>query len=115
MRVDDHCSTWKRVKSGIPQGSVLGPILFVIFINDMPEVVESVCQLFADDAKIFNKVNLQIPNSGDTLQKDIDSVSTWSDKWQLPFNTMKCKILHIEKKFKPLEIQNERFYCIYRM
>ena len=95
VRVDDHCSTWKRVKSGIPQGSVLGPILFVIFINDMPEVVESVCQLFADDAKIFDKVNLRIPNSGDTLQKDIDSVSTWSDKWQLPFNVTKCKVLHI--------------------
>ena len=95
VRVDDEFSTWKRVKSGIPQGSVLGPILFVIFINDMPDVVESICQLFADDAKIFDTVNLRNPNSGDRLQRDIDSVSKWSDKWQLPFNVTKCKVLHI--------------------
>ena len=95
VRVDDEYSSWKPVKSGIPQGSVLGPILFVIFINDMPEVVQSICQLFADDAKIFDTVNLRDLNSGNRLQEDINAVSSWSSRWQLPFNVKKCKVLHI--------------------
>ena len=95
VRVDGEFSTWKPVKSGIPQGSVLGPILFVVFINDMPDVVKSMCQLFADDAKIFTSVNLRDEKAGDQLQKDLDSLSNWSEKWQLPFNVLKCKVLHI--------------------
>ena len=95
VRVDDEYSTWKPVKSGVPQGSVLGPILFVVFINDMPDVVRSICQLFADDAKIFDMVNLRDVNAGDRLQKDIHSVSNWSEVWQLFFNVKKCKVLHI--------------------
>ena len=95
VKVDDKYSSWKPVKSGIPQGSVLGPILFVIFINDMPEVVQSFCQLFADDAKMFDTVNLRDIKAGNRLQEDINSVSNWSGKWQLPFNVEKCKVLHI--------------------
>ena len=95
VRVEQEYSNWSRVKSGIPQGSVLGPILFVIFINDMPDVVDCFIQIFADDAKVFNKVNLREDNSGRRLQNDIDSLSSWSNKWQLPFNVSKCKVLHI--------------------
>ena len=54
--VEAELSSWAGVKSGIPQGSVLGPTLFVIFINDMPDIVRSVCLLFADDAKIFRSI-----------------------------------------------------------
>ena len=95
VRVEDKFSSWAAVKSGIPQGSVLGPTLFVIFINDMPEVIESVCQLFADDAKIFRSV--KSPEDNLKLQNDLDKLSEWSDKWQLPFNIGKCKSLHIGK------------------
>ena len=95
VRIDDKFSEWMKVKSGIPQGSVLGPILFVVFINDMPNVVESMCQLFADDAKLFRKVNLRENINTSKLQTDVDSLSTWSTKWQLPFNTGKCKVLHL--------------------
>ena len=59
VRVENASSSWKPVRSGIPQGSVLGPVLFIIFINDTPDYVESMCQLFADDAKIFRSVNSQ--------------------------------------------------------
>ena len=59
VRVEDKLSNWINVISGIPQGSVLGPILFVIFINDMPEMVDSMCQLFADDAEIFRSVHIR--------------------------------------------------------
>ena len=95
VKIEQEYSDWIRVKSGIPQGSVLGPILFVLFINDMPDVVESLIELFADDAKIFDRVNLRDASSGERLQKDIDSLSKWSQKWQLPFNISKCKVLHI--------------------
>ena len=67
----------------------------MIFINDMPEVVDSFIQLFADDAKVFDSVNLRDENSGKRLQSDIDALTEWSKKWQLPFNVSKCKVLHI--------------------
>ena len=95
VKVEDQLSDWIPVISGIPQGSVLGPILFVIFINDMPEVVESLCQLFADDAKIFRSVDLRDNEGNLKLQADLDKLCEWSKKWQLPFNTDKCKVLHI--------------------
>ena len=95
VRVEDEFSSWKPVKSGIPQGSVLGPILFVIFINDMPEVVQNLCELFADDAKLFRKVHLRDEDSNKAMQIDIDALVAWSKKWQLPFNVGKCKCLHI--------------------
>ena len=95
VRVEDELSDWIDVTSGIPQGSVLGPILFVIFINDMPEMVETMCKLFADDAKIFRSVDLRDESSNVKLQEDLHNLWNWSEKWQLPFNTCKCKVLHI--------------------
>ena len=85
-------SGWQRVTSGIPQGSVLGPILFTIFINDMPEQVESTMKLFADDAKLFEAIRSM--DNIDVLQDDIDKLLAWSHKWQLPLNIPKCKIIH---------------------
>ena len=73
VSVEGELSCWANVKSGIPQGSVLGPILFVIFINDMPNTIRSFCQLFADDAKIFR--NIKSPSDSDCLQEDIDKLS----------------------------------------
>ena len=98
VRVEQGYSSWNQVKSGIPQGSVLGPILFVIFINDMPGVVESFCQLFADDAKVFRNICSSEDNK--KLQCDIDKLSDWAEKWQLHFNTDKCKSLHIGRTNK---------------
>ena len=93
VRVENTYSSWEPVKSGIPQGSVLGPILFVCFINDLPNVVGSMCQLFADDAKIFRSVKTS--DDIKLLQDDINKITAWSKKWQLPFNVDKCKSLHI--------------------
>ena len=98
VRVENDFSSWKSVISGIPQGSVLGPILFVIFINDMPDVVSSTCQLFADDAKLFRGIRSN--EDIEILQADIDNLIEWSTRWQLPFNINKCKSLHIGSKNK---------------
>lgn len=95
VRVEEDFSSWKPVKSGIPQGSVLGPILFVIFINDMPGIVKNLCQLFADDAKLFCNVDLRDEENNKSLQIDLNALVEWSRKWQLPFNIGKCKCLHI--------------------
>ena len=83
----------KPVISGIPQGSVLGPLLFLIYINDLPEVVRSDALLFADDTKIFRQVCSQ--NDALLLQADIDSLTRWSNKWLLKFNTDKCYVLSL--------------------
>jgi len=90
---DGEKSEWSDVMSGIPQGSVLGPVLFVIFINDLPSVVKSAMKVFADDTKVYNCVKED--KGVEELQADIESMARWGDKWQLPFNTGKCKSLHL--------------------
>ena len=72
------------VLSGIPQGSVLGPILFVIYRNDLPEVVKFGTYLFADDTKIFRQITTK--EDALQLQSDIDSLGQWSQKWLLTFH-----------------------------
>ena len=96
VRVDDAYFSFGKVKSGIPQGSVLGPILFIIFINDMPDIIESTCQLSADDAKVFCKVSTKEDSM--QLQGDLTRLSKWSKLWKLAFNIGKCKSLHIGRQ-----------------
>ena len=89
--VDGEVSNWKSVLSGVPQGSVLGPLLFLICINDLDDNITSNVLKFADDTKVFRRVN----NDGDKqhLQNDLDRLVKWSEKWQM-FNFGKCKCLH---------------------
>ena len=90
--VDGEVSNGKSVLSGVPQGSVLGPILFLIYINDLDDSITSNVLKFADDTKLFRKVN----TDGDKqqLQNDLDRLVKWSEKWQMLFNFGKCKCLH---------------------
>ena len=92
--VGDHCSSTYPVTSGIPQGSVLGPLLFLLYINDLPEGIQSSISLFADDVKMLAKAA-----GKDQTQQDIDSMCEWQDTWLLEFNTKdgKCKVLHVGK------------------
>ena len=72
------------VTSGVPQGSVLGPLLFLIYVNDLPDVVKSNALFYADDLKVWNSVDLS------KLQEDINSICEWSSTWSLPINPSKC-------------------------
>ena len=73
-------SEWAPVTSGIPQGSVLGPTLFTLFVNDMPQQVSSCVKLFADDTKLYRRVT----NGSTELQADIDALVKWSKEWLPP-------------------------------
>ena len=93
VKVNGKKSTWTSVKSGIPQGSVLGPTLFVVFINDLPDAVDCLSKIFADDTKAYKCADCgrERQRLGDSL----DALHTWSEKWQLPFNLHKCKCMHL--------------------
>ena len=90
--VDGEVSNWKSVLSGVPQGSVLGPILFLIYINDLDDSITSNVLKFADDTKLFRKVNTD--DDKEYLKNDLDRLMKWSEKWQMLFNFGKCKCLH---------------------
>ena len=90
--VNGSKSSWNEVVSGVPQGSEIGPSLFVIYINDIPSAVKCFIQLFADDTKIFRTITNTVDQN--SFQKDLDGLSAWSQKWQLNFNATKCKVIH---------------------
>ena len=85
-----------EVTSGIPQGSVLGPTLFVIYINDLPQHLNSKVQLFADDTKIYGKSNTS--QEQDLIQQDLNTLQEWSNKWLLAFHPDKCHTIKLGKR-----------------
>ena len=92
VRVNDTLSNWENVTSGVPQGSVFRPALFTIYINDLTSDILALLFLFADDAKLMKK--LISTTSHNELQDDINWLIEWSKRWELRFNTSKCKVMH---------------------
>ena len=88
------------VMSGVPQGTVLGPLLFLIFINDLPSVVKSQVRLFADDCLMYRSI--ESIHDQESLQGDLRSLEQWADTWGMRFNAKKCQILTISKRKSPL-------------
>ena len=88
VTVNGSKSSWINITSGIPQGSVLGPILFLIYINDLPGAVAGLMKLFADDAKLY----LTVENNQKVLalQNRVTGAETWAEDWQMFFNILKC-------------------------
>ena len=95
VQVDRSSSEWADVTSGIPQGSVLGQLLFLIYINDLPDVVHSFIKLFANDAKLYAVVNTA--RDATVVQNDLGSKDNWSEIWQINFNYDKCTHMHVGK------------------
>ena len=91
-------STWKEVLSGVPQGSVLGPILFLVFINDLDFVARLIAILkkFADDTKLGQRV--RTVEEARLLQKALDELCEWAETWGMRFNVKKCKVMHFGAK-----------------
>ena len=88
--------------SGVPQGSVIGPLLFLIYINDLGENLSSSLRLFADDAVIYRLVKSS--EDQNQLQNDLYKISAWCNKWQLTLNNEKCEVVHMGTKTNPLNI-----------
>ena len=87
------------VTSVVPQGSVLVPILFLLFINDITQVTNSQLRLFADDAVLYKAINSL--HDHQVLQEDLLNLTKWASDWQMDFNVTKCHLLCIRKKRKP--------------
>jgi len=106
VSVDGALSNWVDVTSGVPQGSVLGPILFLIYINDLDTDIVSKLGKFADDSKLCKSINSQTDVS--ILQNDLYLLEKWADKWQMKFNEEKCVVMHLGKNNvkKPYRLGN---------
>ncbi|PFX13619.1 RNA-directed DNA polymerase from mobile element jockey [Stylophora pistillata] len=100
--IDGKSSNWLPVTSGVPQGSLLGPALFVLFINDMPSALShsSTLALFADDAKCFRTIRSYADCA--LLQDEIDKLVDWSNNWKLAFNVDKCSLCTVTRKRSPI-------------
>ena len=84
------------VMSGVPQGSVLGPCLFLAYINDLPDSLKSRARLFADDTIVYLTINS--PSDPEILQADLHKLEKWESSWSMEFNPDKCEVLRITKK-----------------
>ena len=96
--IDGQSSSSSTVISGVPQGTVLGPLLFLTYINDLPTHVTSNVRLFADDPILYREIDS--PDDCNALQRNIDSLSVWESLWQMKFNISKCYIMRMTHKKK---------------
>lgn len=106
VRINGSYSEWKDVLSGVPQGSVLGPLLFIIYINDLPEICGQLANiyLFADDAKLCRYISDEYDQH--QLQQALYSMQDWTDRWLLKLNIKKCKLISLGKK------ADQHNYCL---
>ena len=93
--LDGQASDQAPVLSGVPQGSVLGPVLFLIFINDLPDNIRSSVRFFADDCVLYR--NIKTLTDCQILQDDLNSLGQWETDWQMKFNVAKCHSMRVTR------------------
>ena len=98
--VDGEASTTVHVDSGVPQGTVLGPLMFLLFINDIGDNITSTIKLFADDCLLFRTIKSDEDTS--KLQEDLNNLNEWSNLWQMQFNAKKCYTLRVHRGRSPI-------------
>ncbi len=100
VMVEGELSSYLPVESGVPQGSVLGPSLFLYYINDLPLKLNSTVRLFADDTMAY--ITVTSDNDARLLQADLDMLAKWEDKWKMAFHPDKCNVLSITRSRTPI-------------
>ena len=113
--VDGERSSSVSVRSGVPQGSVLGPCLFLAYINDLPERVSSTSCLFADDTLLHRL--MKESKDREIIQEDLRNLENWEQEWEMYFHPSKCNILPISKTRNNLDtteyhLHNERLETV---
>ena len=99
--LNGKCSNWETITSGVPQGSVLGPLLFLIYINDIVENVNCDIKLFADDTSLFQVVRGEARTALE-LNRDLERIRLWAWQWKMQFNAQKTEeVIFSTKKVKP--------------
>ena len=98
--LDGAVSTPVHVSSGVPQGTVLGPLLFLLYLNDISDEISSEVRLLADDCILYRSIDST--KDSQELQKDIDRLCLWENRWQMQFNKAKCYAMTITHKKKPI-------------
>jgi len=94
--VDGVSSAQVKVESGVPQGRVLGPMLFLLHFNDLPDCVSSRVRLFADDCLLYRPI--YETSDQQALQKDLDSLAVWCNRCGMSFNAAKCEVMRMSRK-----------------
>ena len=96
-------SSWVDIRAGVPQGSILGPLLFLIYVNDLPDGLKTECKLFANDTSLFSVVH-DISTSASDINSDLTFISNWAFQWEMSFNPgpskQTQKIICSRKKMK---------------
>ena len=101
VAINGSHSSISPVTSGVPQGSVLGPTLFLLYINDIVDVTKSELRLFADDTVLYRAIKSD--HDHQILQEDLHNLTKWASDWQMDFNASKCHLLRITNKRKPFQ------------
>ena len=101
--VEGEHSEVSPVTSGVPQGSVLGPALFLVYINDLPDCVASQVRLFADDTIIYRSINNDLDRQA--LQQDLDRLVDWEQDWLMEFHPKKCQVIRVTRARQPIETE----------
>ena len=95
VRANGELSEFKPVLSGVPQGSILGPVLFTLYVNDIPSELETLISLYADDTKIYSAITSE--SSIESLKSDLQKLENWANVMQMKFHPAKCKVMHLGK------------------
>ena len=101
VTLEGQASSTSPVALGVPQGTVLGPLLFLVYINDLPSRVKATKRLFADDCFLYRIINSR--EDPQALQEDLDALQQWEKDWLMSFNPDKCEVIRITKKRKPID------------
>ena len=116
VALEGQYSDWLNVASGVPQGSILGPLFFILYINDLPEYITPPTEmaLYADESKLYRVIKSD--DDVAKLQTDLNSLHLWSSRWCMKFNTDKCKAVRLSRKRTVQNINytldNKRLECV---